>query len=260
MPGVRRQTAREPERRPVETVRIDPPNEETRVVWRGAMQLAQELPDDDWTIVGGLMVQLHAYRRGQANVRPTEDIDVLGDSRTRPVSITEFIAEKLIELGFKADDPKGVTMRGTVYRFRRDGQVVDVLGPDGLKHAAKTLGNSETIRVGGGTQALGRTEIVRVELDGEEADLRCPNLLGAVLLKAKALRKRSQDEDHRDLALLLSLVEDPLTMKSELRGGERKWLTSIEDRLDLDDPPLQETLSADELRLARQTYALLTSE
>ncbi len=74
-------------------------------MWRGAMQLAQELPTTNWTLVGGLMVQLHAYRRGQANVRPTEDIDVLGDSRSRPVSITEVIAEKLIELGFKADDP-----------------------------------------------------------------------------------------------------------------------------------------------------------
>lgn len=54
----------------------------------------------DWTLVGGLMVQLQAARYGATSTRPTIDIDVLANSRTRP-SATERIATKLTELGFK---------------------------------------------------------------------------------------------------------------------------------------------------------------
>ncbi|HVE67354.1 MAG TPA: hypothetical protein VNB64_02110 [Solirubrobacteraceae bacterium] len=240
-------------------VKLDPVNEQARALWRGVLDLATELPPRDWTLVGGLMVQLHTYRYGQITVRPTEDVDVLGDSRVRPESVTELIARKLVELGFEAAPPTGLHKPGLVYRFCHGDQVVDVLGPDGLRHTAKTLGNSETIEVKGGTQALKRTETVIVELDGRSARLRCPNLLGAVLLKARAVKARDKDEDRSDLALLLSCVEDPIAMRDELAGEEPQWLRAAAKRLDFDGPDLRSTLPMRQLTRARQAYELLSA-
>jgi hypothetical protein len=70
-------------------VRIAPSNDQARALWNAALDLADELPERGWTLVGGLMVQLHAHRHGRAGARPTEDIDILANSRERPRSFTE---------------------------------------------------------------------------------------------------------------------------------------------------------------------------
>lgn len=200
---------------------------------------------------------MHAYRYGQATVRPTDDIDLLADTRARRESVTEVIARKLVALGFDATPPTGLHGRSMLYRFHHGNQVVDVLGPEGLRHAAKTVGNSETIEVKGGTQALTRTETVVVDLDGQSATLRCPNLLGAVLLKARAVTARDQDEDRSDLAVLLSCVQDPIAMRDELTAREAQWLRAAAQRLDLGGPDLRSTLPARQLTRARQAFELL---
>jgi hypothetical protein len=162
-------------------------------------------------------------------------------------------------MGYHADEPSGLGPRGTVYRFRRDGGTVDVLGPDGLRRGARTLGESETIQVKGGTQALKRTEKVVVHLDARRATMRCPDILGAVLLKARAVEARRQDEDLSDLALLLSLVEDPMEMRRRMTATEARWLRSAGERLSLDDSELRRALPADELTRAGQALALLVA-
>lgn len=49
-------------------------------------EIARVLPHDRWTLIGGLMTQLHAIRRGIEAVRPTVDVDtVLHVETTRGV-------------------------------------------------------------------------------------------------------------------------------------------------------------------------------
>jgi hypothetical protein len=144
------------------------------------------------------MVQLHAYRYGQAGIRATVDIDLLANSRHRPRSLTEEIAELLLDDGFEVSEDTRLVDPPTVYRFERSGQIVDVLGPDGTKGPPLTVGQSQTIQIPGGTQPLKRAEVVKVRLvNGRTGVLRCPNLAGAVLLKARAIQSVSRDQDRR---------------------------------------------------------------
>jgi len=204
----------------VAAVDLAPADPEAREVWRNALALMEEL-DGEWTLIGGLMVQLHVERYGGVGIRPTEDIDILANSRTRP-SFTERISEKLEQLGVDVATPVGFN-HDTAYRFRRGEQIVDVLGPDGVgDNPPRTVGNLETIQVEGGTQALARTERVVVRLDGKKTKIRCPSLLAAILLKSRSATKKDRGQDREDLIRLLTCAQDPQAMKTELKPRERR--------------------------------------
>lgn len=241
----------------IELAPADPGAEQ---LWRNALALVDELNaelDGEWTLVGGLMVQLHVHRYGDGGARPTDDIDVLGDSRKRP-SATERIAELLDKLKFKLSDPVGLSMK-TGYRFVRGEEIVDVLGVDGTTQPPKTLGKLETIQVKGGTQALQRTETLRVVLDGKETAVPYPDLLGAILLKAGAITGPQRDQDREDLVRLLLCVEDPRATAGEMKKSERKWLRSAGRQLRLDDEAgdLRALFTSEQLATARAVYNLL---
>jgi hypothetical protein len=150
----------------------------------------------------------------------------------------------------------------TIYRFERDGEVVDVLGPDGLKRLPpKTLGNNETIQVPAGTRALARTQAIEVEVAGGRTGvLRCPTLGAAILLKARAIRNRRRDQDRQDLIVLLSCVEDPIAVRQQLRKRERGWLRAAAGQLCIDDAALADLFGGEQLASARAAYALLAAE
>jgi hypothetical protein len=48
--------------------------------WEAVGELVELLPAD-WVLIGGLMVQLHAWEGGMTDVRATVDVDVLGEAR-----------------------------------------------------------------------------------------------------------------------------------------------------------------------------------
>jgi len=244
----------------VELALVDPGAEQ---LWESALALADELNarlGDDWSLIGGLMVQLHVNRYGDGSARPTDDVDVLGDSRKRP-SATERIAEMLSSLRFELDKPTGLEM-GTAYRFTRGDEVVDVLGVDGTRKPPKTLGQFETIKVKGGTQALRRTETVIVVLNAKETPVRCPTLLGAILLKARAITSPQRDQDREDLVRLLLCVEDPTGLAGELTKKERRSLRRASKHLAFDDESgdLRAIFTADQIATARVTYDLLVRD
>jgi hypothetical protein len=242
-------------------IQIVTPSEEARRLWEMATRLARELGKETrWAVIGGLMVQLHAFEH-QSDSRLTDDIDLLGDSRQRP-SMTRRIA-KLLQSG-------GATMRtpprsdsNLGYRFEADGAIVEVLGPDGVKTEPKTIGKHTTFEVPGGTQALNRSEVVMVSVEGGPAvAMRRPSLLGAILIKARAVAKQRKDKfdsDRQDLTLLLSLVDDPrmLAAKGELGKSERAWLRDIEAKIDFRDSALSELFPPETLTRAAQAYRLL---
>jgi hypothetical protein len=84
------------------------------------------------------MVQLHAIEHGIVDVRPTRDIDVLGQAR--PAGALPAIDSALRDSGFELHDPDP---DGYGCRYERRGVVVDVLAPDGIR-PPPTLGGGVT--------------------------------------------------------------------------------------------------------------------
>lgn len=64
-------------------VKIESDDPETTRLWSDLGRLAAQVLPTDWTLVGGLMVQLHAYEAGETGVRATTDIDILGNASQR---------------------------------------------------------------------------------------------------------------------------------------------------------------------------------
>jgi hypothetical protein len=243
---------------PVASITINALDPAEQRLWQTVAAIAQQLGDDErWCLVGGLMVALFAMQAAQ-RPRATTDIDVLANARASP-SGTTWAARRLEELGATLTNVDGLDgQRG--FRFQLDGQIIDVLAPDGLGKAARTAGKLETIQIPGGTQALERIEVVEIVLAGVASPVRRPTLLGALLLKARALPVHSRPEDQReDIITLLALVEDPDAMRPSLTQAERRWLRGIESTLALDDPALPARFSLARLRAARAAYQILVA-
>jgi len=216
-------------------IRINPVTREAANLWSLVLDLAQTLgPKREWCLIGGLMVQLHGFEHGD-ELRPTVDIDLLGAAR-KPPAMTEEIASLLAEKGAQiAMPPRSDPKLG--YRFELDGEVIEILGPDGLKRDPKTVGGLTTFQASGGTQALARTEVILVSLNGSQPiAVRRPNLLGAILIKARVVaegRREKFDSDRQDLIKLLTYVEDAraLARDGRLKPSEKKWLRKVEGAL-----------------------------
>lgn len=235
-------------------VKIAPEDPETASLWRDLGRLAAQVLPAEWTLVGGLMVQLLAYEAGETGVRATTDIDILGDARQR--ATIEKIAEALDDDGFVLELPSSTD--GVSHRWCRGDLIVDLLAPDGLRIDPPMLGGVRTIQIPGGSQALARTATVEVEIDGAIAQVRRPTLLGALLIKARSILVHADPDAQRaDLVLLLSLIEDPRATAEQLKGGEQSWLRKCEAQLGLDDPVLMAPFPSARVRRARLAYRLL---
>lgn len=196
------------------------------------------------------MVQLHALEHGALDVRATADIDVL--AQARPQRALRMIDESLRREGFEMVGPD---LDGYAHRYERDGLVIDVLAPDGIRPPRSISAGVKAIGVPGGTQALSRSETVTVRIKGRSFELRRPTLVGALLIKARSLMVHSDTDTQReDLLRLLALIEEPSQMAADLRKSERAWLRRAERRLDFSAVSL---LDADTMRRARLAYQLL---
>jgi hypothetical protein len=241
---------------------IRPRTERARRIWALVLSLAGDLePDREWSLVGGLMVQLHAFEHDD-EPRPTLDIDLLGAAK-RPPTMTEAMASLLVERGAEvADPPRSNPDLG--YRFEYEGETVEILGPDGLRGDPKTISGLKTFQAAGGSQALHRTEVVLAAFEGKEpVPVRRPNLLGAILIKARVtVKKREQkyESDRQDLLRLLTYVDDARALTAEMSRKEPRWLRSAEAAIDFDDPTLGSLFEPERLIRARQALRLLAQE
>jgi len=245
---------------PVASIRIELIDPDAMELWRTVAKVATAFGEDRrWCLVGGLMVALFAIEAQQTQ-RVTTDIDILADARARP-SGTTWATGRLKALGASLRDPAQQPELERGFRFDFDGQIVDVLAPDGLgPSGATTTGKLKTIQIPGGTQALNRAELVEIVVEDLAVTLWRPKLIAAILLKARALRVHSRPQDQRhDLITLLSLLDDPRAARAEITSKERGWLRSISGRLSIDDSALRESFEATRLRAARAAYRVLTA-
>ena len=204
--------------------------------WALLFELAEE-DDRSWVLIGGQMMHLLAVELNATFIRPTDDVDVVVDVRTRR-SGTEWLSGWLLARGFEF---AGISADNIGHRFTRavscaPGTVVfDVLAPEGLGSRAKiyTLRPARTVQVPGSVQALQRSELVEVsarDMAGgrTQGRVRRPSPLGALIGKAAATRIVGRDNgerDWQDAALLLSAI-DPFAL-GELTKKDRQRLSLL---------------------------------
>jgi len=238
--------------------------------WPNVAEIEAVLPHDKWTLVGGLMTQLHAINAGIGVVRPTNDVDiVLHVETTRRVA--SEAASALESLGYELAPPLD-PRAGTAHRFRRGaatvdlvnsaGDVVDVLVADhAAPRARQTLRGRDMVGIEGGTQALRRTINARLQIrDGSTTTVSVPNSLGALILKAAAYQTDTRDRERhlQDAAVLLCCVEDPYTEREQFAGSDRQRLAALRRALP-DNAREWNLLNADQRRNAQAALRLLTS-
>lgn len=181
------------------------------------------------------MVFLHAVEHGVTPPRVSTDLDVLVNARVIGRPIAAFVSD-IEHLGFELD---GISPDGIAHRYRRSRVTIDVLAPEGLSDRADltTTPPGRTLQVPGGTQALARSEFVPVRTSTSSGRVPRPSLLGAVVAKAVAVRvDDAPDAQRLDLALMLSLIEDPFVLLDDLTKKDRQRLRPRRDLLDDEHP------------------------
>jgi hypothetical protein len=131
------------------------------------------------------MVLLRALEQGRVPPRVTRDLDVLTDLRALPAVLPRIVTA-LFEVDFEvelaAPDESG-------HRFKRGEVTIDLLAPDNLGARADlhTVGSLTTVAIiAGGTYALERSQPLAARFDGRDAMISCPDLAGALVIKAAA--------------------------------------------------------------------------
>lgn len=224
----------------VPTVDIDAPAGGWPAPWPHVAELAAGLPADRWTLVGGLMTQLHTIHRGLGVVRPTNDVDMVLHIETSR-GVPGQTAQALESMGYRLLD--GVDPRdNTAHRFVRgkhrvdlvasETEVVDVLRADHpAPKVVERLRGREMVAIEGGTQALRRTVNARLEIEpGSITTVSVPRPFGALILKAAAHRADSRDRERHlhDAAALLACIEDPFAEREGFAGSDRSRLLSLD--------------------------------
>lgn len=177
---------------------------------------------DGWTLIGAQMVALHGWEGGRQAPRPSQDFDVLVNVRLLTHG-TRDVSRFLIDRRYEPE----ISANGMAHLFRRGEAEIDVLAPDGLGRRAdlRTVPPNRTTAVPGGSQALSRSELTALRSREVEGRIPRPNLLGAILIKLRAVDVDDVPEAQRaDVAFLLSLVEDPDALREQLRSQEPAWL------------------------------------
>jgi hypothetical protein len=201
---------------------------------------------ENWALIGGQMVQVLASEYDATElVRPTEDVDVVVDTRARRGG-TEWLAGWLTDRGFELG---GVSPDSIGHRYVRSTEAgigrlaFDVLAPEGLsaRTPSVTTPPARTVQVPGATQALQRSKVVEVTVSGvlnrpeRKGRVRRPDLLGAIIVKAAAHEipvRDNPDRDWQDAALLLSMVVDPNELADQCTRKDKRRLIRLRE---LDD-------------------------
>jgi hypothetical protein len=90
--------------------------------------------------------------------------------------------------------------------------------------------------------------------------VRRPNLLGAILIKARVVVKKREgkyESDRQDLVRLLTYVEDPRGLAADMSRKEPGWLRDAQAAIDFEDPVLSAQFPGESLDRARQALRLL---
>ena len=197
--------------------------------WPQLVEIVQAIPHTQWTLVGGLMVQLHAAYAGLQLTRPTRDVDMVLHIETGAATFGG-VRHELERLGYALREPVD---DGPVHRFvrgPRDTETVDVMVADHLspKRHPKVLGR-KVFAVPGGTSALRKTVNCEVNTGEDVVVLSIPDVLGALVLKGAAYMEDCRDRGRHldDAAVLACAATDPVGDRARMIGNDRRRIWAL---------------------------------
>ena len=158
--------------------------------WQSVRDIAGSAVADKVTLIGGLMVDIHARRAGVVMPRPTVDVDVLVDYQAERSGLNS-VARVLGSLGFSLGDQGQFG-----FRFRHsDGRKIDVMVADHLPSRMEPrLGRRPALPVPGGAQAIRRRDRYLLAFDsGAAVGVGVPDSTGALVVKSAAFVVDSRD-------------------------------------------------------------------
>lgn len=179
-------------------------------VWSRLEEIARALPPDNWMLIGGLMVHLHAQRAEVRHVRPTDDADLVIELAATSYSAA---ARTIGELGYELHTPLDP---GTpVHRFSMNGAHVDLMAAEGSR--ARFAGR-DVVTAPGSRSALLRTVPTQLNTRGT---IRIPDLPSALSLKgaAYALPGTNRVRHLQDAVSLFACVDTELDLSKSMRAN-----------------------------------------
>lgn len=206
-------------------------DDEVLPVWQTVIELADVIDTSTLTIVGGLMVQLHAARGGVIAARSTDDADVLLDALVDPGSLIAFSAA-VARLGFELKDDERYA-----YRFiHQGGRKIDAMIPDHLpRHVRIRLARKPGLAVSAGQQALDRRQLYRLTFtSGASVLVGVPDELGALIAKGAAYLDDQRDRGRHldDASTILASITDASELDySRSTRSDRARLRAIRSEL-----------------------------
>lgn len=214
---------------------IQPATHHERQLWLATIELVGLLDGIRWVLIGGQMLTIIEREHGGGVGRATVDIDALVDVRAS-LRATRHAARRLASAGYEAQP----TADGLAYRFVRGGDIVDVLAPERVGRRADLTTEPPwvTLETIGGTQALARRRVIAIAFEDATVDIPVPTLLGALVIKARAVfgSRDYRDKHERDAARLLVLVRDPRSLAASMTPADRRHLRSLETMQAVDHP------------------------
>ncbi|HAM44021.1 MAG TPA: hypothetical protein DCM67_03220 [Propionibacteriaceae bacterium] len=217
--------------------------------WPSVAELTEALPRQSWTLVGGLMTQLHTVHHGLGVVRPTNDVDIVLHIETQQ-GVPRRVATALESLGYRFQP--GLDARNTTaHRFVRGASTVDLLvgaeedqvdvliADHPAPRVIEKLRGHQMVRIEGGTQALRRTVNAQLQIvPGTVSTISVPRPFGALILKAAAYLADTRDRDRHlfDAAVLLACIDDPFSEREEFIGSDRARIAVLRRSLGEDHP------------------------
>ncbi|WGD37219.1 hypothetical protein [Lysinibacter sp. HNR] len=233
---------------------IDMGDDDLIPVWRTVIELAEANISSEWTLVGGLMVAVHARRTGVVMRRPTDDVDVLVDYMTNRMSLVQARVA-LDRIGFDLSDNER-----HAYRFQHeDGRKVDLMVADHLPSRMEPrLGRRPAFPIPSGEQAIRRRDLCTLRFDsGSCVVVGVPDERGALVAKGAAwmVDRRDRNRHLDDSAVLLACVTDASALGYEsMSKNDRKRIRAVIDQLV--DPAHLSWINLDEVDRERGMFTL----
>ena len=243
-----------------ETHAINIGDDDLLLPWSTVFDVIEATDINDWVLVGGLMVQLHARRASIPPPRATKDVDLVVNVAANHSSVTS-IASALTTIGFEPVVP--VSRKEPIYRFQRDGEQVDMMVADHLPSQLKPrFMMRPTFAVTSGEQSLRRRDTFVVTSTSRTVTLGAPDVLGALIGKGAASLVDSRDPGRHldDAAVLLATIESVGELNlTDLSGNDRKRLTIIASTLGGAAHPAWLNLSEPQRAKARRNLAAIVT-
>lgn len=211
---------------------VDMGNDDLLPAWQTAIDVASTGISASLTLIGGLMVAVHAAHAGVTMRRSTDDLDALVDYVANRGSLIAAKAA-LARVGFDLTEQEQ-----HAYRFVHvDGRKVDLMVADHLPPKARPprLGQRPAFAAPAGAQALARRDHYTLGFaGGARVELGVPDSLGALVAKGAAYTADNRDRDRHldDAAVLLACITDASELAYDTTStNDRRRLRAVLEHL-----------------------------